>query len=244
MQHAVILLLGINNAGTIGGYFGAGTTTHPNKGYTLVPPCAQANYTNENFPGSVQTQAVGINNGSPPVTVGFWVDANGSNFGFVNQNGSFTNVNNPNTPATVPSVNPLLGANDLNVAAGFYVDMNGDAQAYLYSIGGNSFSPIILPISFNATMTTATGVNDSGVVSGFYVDNAGNTHGFIDKAGSFTSLDDPMANGNTMFLGLNNLGQLVGSFVDGNDLTHGLVYNSPTAPSSSSHVLSKEAALQ
>src|SRR5205807_544726 len=47
-------LLGINNAGTIAGYFGSGTpaATHPNKGYTIVPPYGQANFTNENFPGS------------------------------------------------------------------------------------------------------------------------------------------------------------------------------------------------
>ena len=31
-------LLGINNAGTIAGYFGSGSAAHPNKGYTLAPP--------------------------------------------------------------------------------------------------------------------------------------------------------------------------------------------------------------
>ena len=30
-------LLGINNAGTIAGYFGDGSSGQPNKGYTLVP---------------------------------------------------------------------------------------------------------------------------------------------------------------------------------------------------------------
>ena len=53
--------------GRIAGYFGSGMTTgappvfHPNKGYTIVPPYGQANYSNENFPGSVQTQVTGMN---------------------------------------------------------------------------------------------------------------------------------------------------------------------------------------
>ena len=45
-------LLGINNDGKIAGYFGIGSNTHPNKGYTLSAPYAQGNYTNENFLGA------------------------------------------------------------------------------------------------------------------------------------------------------------------------------------------------
>jgi hypothetical protein len=55
--------LGINNAGVIAGYFGSGAAGHPNKGYTVVRPYkTQLDFTNENFPGSVQTQVTGINN--------------------------------------------------------------------------------------------------------------------------------------------------------------------------------------
>ena len=87
-------LLGVNNAGTIAGYFGNGTT-NPNKGYTLSPPYAQSNYTNENFPGSLQTQVIGID--SFGLTVGFFADALPTamvvnNFGFVDNNGTFTKV--------------------------------------------------------------------------------------------------------------------------------------------------------
>ena len=78
-------LLGINDSGTIAGYFGVGSITNPNKGYTLAPPYNQGSYTNENFPNSVQTQVVGINSKNSPTTVGFWVDGNQSNFGFVKQ---------------------------------------------------------------------------------------------------------------------------------------------------------------
>jgi hypothetical protein len=215
-------LLGVNNTTTISGYFGVGSDMHPNQGYTLVPP---STYTNENFPGSVQTQVVGINSNGTPTTVGFWVDGNTNNFGFVDQSNTFTSVNDPNVPATGPTVTQLLGVNNHNIAAGFYVDDAGNAQGFTYDIGSTTFTPITLPGSFNAVMTTATGVNNAGVVSGFYVDSAGNTHGFIDNGGSFASFDDPNANGNTIFFGLNNAGLAVGSYVDAAGVTNGLVYN-------------------
>ena len=60
-------LLGINSSGEIAGYFGSGNAGFPNKGYTTVPP--YTSFTNENFPGSVQTQVTGINNAG--TTVGF-----------------------------------------------------------------------------------------------------------------------------------------------------------------------------
>ncbi len=68
-------LLGINTANEISGYFGSGMTGHPNQGYTMMAPYGQANYSSENFPGSVQTQVTGLNNKGD--TVGFW--ANGAN---------------------------------------------------------------------------------------------------------------------------------------------------------------------
>src|SRR5436309_506129 len=49
-------LLGINNAGIIGGYYGVGSSAHPNQGYTLNT--SGPVFTPENFPGSVQTQVV------------------------------------------------------------------------------------------------------------------------------------------------------------------------------------------
>lgn len=222
-------LLGVNDGGLIAGYFGSGATGHPNQGYTLAPPYGQANYTNENFPGSAQTQVIGVNNLANPTTVGFWVDGAGNNFGFVDQNGVFTSVNDPNVPGTGPTVTQLLGVNDNNMAAGFYVDSGGNAQGFLFNITTMTFTPITLPVAFNATMTTASGVNNNGVVTGFYTDTTGNVHGFIDNAGTFTSYDDPSGNGtNTTFLGENNAGMVVGSYLDSTGVTHGLLFD-PTS---------------
>src|SRR5260370_24272088 len=150
--------LGISNAGVIAGYFGSGAAGHPNKGYTVVRPYnTQLDFTNENFPGSVQTQVIGINNrdglGFDRVfrgtTAGFWSNMNNANmvnnnFGFVNiggQDGRFINVNNPNT-GTINGLhtNQLLGVNDRNIAVGFYVCTAAGTNGHTYDIATNTFS--------------------------------------------------------------------------------------------------------
>lgn len=122
-------LLGINNAGLISGYFGSGAPGHPNKGYTLSSPYGQANYANENFPGSVQTQVTGLNNKG--ITVGFWADAAGNNNGFYAVNGkTFTLANDPQSGNASPRVDQLLGVNDSGVAVGFFNGPGGSSHAY------------------------------------------------------------------------------------------------------------------
>src|SRR5579875_2651982 len=59
-------LLGINNEGTIAGYYGSGATGHPNRGYTTR---LGAGFRNENVAHAAQTQVTGLNN--TKVTVGF-----------------------------------------------------------------------------------------------------------------------------------------------------------------------------
>jgi hypothetical protein len=222
--------LGINNSGTIAGYFGSGAAGHPNQGYTVVPPYGQANFTPENFPGSAQTQVIGINNAG--VTVGFWSNTNAgvgldSNFGFVDQAGTFTNVNNPNTPAVTPSTNQLLGVNDSKVAVGFYTDANGVNHGYTYTIAANTFSPNINdPNSGTAAGqgTTAAAINSPGEIAGFYVDAGGVTHGFTDNKGSFTTID-PTGSTFTQLFGLNDHGFAVGDYIDALGVMHGLLYD-------------------
>jgi hypothetical protein len=219
-------LLGIDSLAspTIVGYFGDGTV-EPNKGYSLVQPyTSQASYSNENFPGSVQTQVVGIAPTSSTTTVGFYIDGAGNNFGFVDQGGTFTSVSDPSTPATTPSVNQLLGVNDNNQAVGFYLDVLGNSHAFVYNLVTKSFTPINLPSSFSATSITATGINDAGVISGYFTNGLGATLGFIDDGGTFTSYNDPSGS-DTMFLGINSSDEVVGSYMAASGETEGLLFN-------------------
>jgi hypothetical protein len=243
--------LGINNAGVIVGYFGSGAAGHPNKGYTEVRPYnTQLDFTNENFPGSVQTQVIGINNRGERgergesgfdrvfkgTTVGFWSDANNANmvnnsFGFVNiggQNGTFVDVNNPNT-GTINGVktNQLLGVNDRNIAVGFYVDANGATHGYFYNIAANTFSANIDdPNGVGAT--TVTSINDRDQIVGFYTDGNGVTHGFFESDGVFKTIDAANATTTSLF-GLNNFGEAVGSDIDQNGAMHGIICDVSTA---------------
>jgi hypothetical protein len=215
-------LLGINNAGNIAGYFGSGAAGFPNKGYTLALPNT---YTNENFPASAQTQVTGINNSG--TTVGFWSDSNNgigldSNFGFVDQGGVFTNVNNPATGPTPPVVNQLLGVNDSDIAVGFYTDASGATHGYTYNIGAAIFSAIDDPSAVGNT--TAAAINNAGEIAGFYTDASGNLNGFVDNGGVFTTVDVPGSMA-TVFLGLNNLGQAVGEETDAGGLMHGVIFD-------------------
>src|SRR5215472_10991775 len=150
-------LLGINSHNVISGYFGAGTPGHPNKGYLLDPPYGQANYVNENFPGSAQTQVTGIDNKGN--TSGFWVTKNGTSHGFVEWNGVFASYNDPKTPRMKGSVNQLLGINNSGVAVGFYNDAAGNSHAYQVNQATGVFSAIKIP---GDVTTQATGINNLG----------------------------------------------------------------------------------
>lgn len=223
--------LGINNSGEIAGYFGSGAAGHPNKGYTVIPPYGQANFINENFPGSAQTQVTGLNDNG--VTVGFWSNTNNgvgqdSNFGFTDVGGIFTNVNNPNTGTTPPVFNQLLGVNNSNLAVGFYTDANGVNHGYTYTIATKAFSADINdPNAGTGTGqgTTAAALNNKGEIAGFYADANGVNHGFLYNGVNFTTINDPLGVNGTQLLGINDNGLAVGDYTDANNIMHGLLYD-------------------
>lgn len=212
-------LLGINDLGRIGGYFGSGAdAAHPNKGYQVRPHDGETAFTNQNVPGSAQTQVVGINNDS--TTVGFSVDKLGVNAGFVQSHGMFQAVANPATTAS-PAFNQLLGVNNRGVAVGFYNDANGASHGYLYQIQTRKFTPVTLPV--HADSVVASGINDRGDISGFYTVGKVTT-GFLIHDRHFTALSFG-GRTNTQALGVNNSDQVVGSFVDGAGAMHGFVWH-------------------
>ena len=217
-------VLGINNNGVIAGYFGSGAAGHPNKGYLLNPPYAQGNYVNENFPGSVQTQVTGLN--SNVDTVGFWVNGQGTNHGFVEWNGVFASFTDPNTPHTAGSVNQLLGINNSGVAVGFYVDALGHSHAYKVDQATRVFTAIHIP---GGVSTLATGINNLGDIVGFSTDSAGVTSSWLLKGGHLTAFQFP-GGSNTQAFGINYQDQIVGSYLDGSGVMHGFKLTSPLGP--------------
>ena len=228
-------LLGINNEGVIAGYFGSGTKGHPNKGYELLPPFAQNDYRNENFPHSVQTQVIGLNDRG--VTVGFWSKMNNANlindnFGFYSVGGHFYNVNFPTGFNANPPVNNLLGVNNNDIAVGFYTNANGSNRGYEYNINTKKFTRV-LPPGFQGNPTpspslTAAGINNHGDVAGFYNKTSAQVDGFLLRDGQFITLAVPGAT-MTQAFGVNDNCDVVGAYTTGsgnNAQTHGFVWRS------------------
>jgi probable HAF family extracellular repeat protein len=213
-------LLGVNDFGLVAGYFGSGNpaATHPNKGYVLVTFHGHSRFLNENFPGSAQTQVIGINNHGD--TVGFWVDGAGNNFGFVRHNGTFTTVANP----AAPTFNQLLGINDAGQAVGFYNDAAGNSHAYTYDTLRHTFTQITVP---GAVSTQATGIDDNGDIVGFATDAAGNSHGFFLDDHRLITIQAPGSK-MTQAFGVNDAEQVVGQYTDAAGATHGFVWRQGT----------------
>ena len=72
-------------------------------------------FTSENYPGSVQTQVIGINDNN--VTDGFYIDSHGTNHGFLKVGANFSTIDFPNS-----TFNQLLGLNTQHQAVGFFND--------------------------------------------------------------------------------------------------------------------------
>lgn len=164
-------LLGINNAGTIAGYFGSGATGHPNQGFTLTLPNS---FTSENFPGSAQTQVVGINSSGD--TAGFYIDSAGVTHGFTDIGGTFSTVDAPST-----AFNQLLGLNAGEQAAGYSsTDPTGATLQQAFTEKGGTFNYLTSFLPAGVGNNQATDVNNSGEVSGFYLTNSGaDSSGFL-----------------------------------------------------------------
>ncbi|MHB8690935.1 MAG: hypothetical protein ACYDHH_06780 [Solirubrobacteraceae bacterium] len=220
-------LLAINKNGVIAGYFGSGAAGKPNQGYVLSPNYGQGNFTDTNYPKSVQTQVTGINNSG--AVVGFWStknDANmgnNDNFGFYESGGQFHNVNNPNTGST-PPVNQLLGINNTGTAVGFYNDTAGNAHGYFYNTSSAAFKNIRVPSG--TTSDTAAGVNDARDIAGFATIN-GTTEGFLIHAGNFMPIMFPGSD-MTQALGVDNADRVVGVYQmgmnNGTAILHGFTW--------------------
>jgi hypothetical protein len=207
-------LLGINDSGVIAGYFGSGAAGHPNKGYYLLPRYTQLDYRIENFPGSVQTQVTGLNNGS--TQVGFFAPTNtgtDANFGWYSRdNGrSFHEITVPGVTFGTPSVTQLLGVNDSNKAVGFFVDGNGNSHGFIYGIRNNTFTFTNIA---GATSVTDAGINDRGDVTGFFTISGGAVASFLKRDGQMIFLKFPGAS-STMALGVNVADEVVGVYTVG-----------------------------
>jgi hypothetical protein len=254
-----INLLGINDAGTIGGFDNAVNA----QGFTLTLP---NNFTPQNFPGSTMSMVTAINNNGS--TAGIYMDPAGNTHGYTDINGVFTTVDDPASLV----FNQALGINNANTTVGYYAPTQaGNFGQIAYSQSHGTFTNInaLLPANvnsqavginnhgaivgffqptsltsigfydnngtftqidpFSSTITQALGINDQGEIVGFYTEPNGNQYGYIDNNGVFTSFD-PFGSNFVLINGVNDLGQIVGFYLNNDGATVGFVGTPTPAP--------------
>ncbi|HTU82062.1 MAG TPA: hypothetical protein VMF61_08020 [Candidatus Acidoferrales bacterium] len=222
-------LLGINDKGKIAGYDGDGMVSSggaPNKGYTVVAPYAQSDFSNENFPGSAQTQVTGITNTGE--TCGFWVSTKGRVAGFVDWHGVFTSYSDPHGNGTT-----FNGINDAGMAVGFYTKGKGSkasTHGFVFDRNSGTFTNVAVP---GGNSVSVNAINDTGDITGNYTlsTSSGTVAGFLRKANSKTPMEIEFPGAtSTVPLGINVHDQIVGFYVMGTGssaVTHGFLLDKP-----------------
>ncbi|MGC2785907.1 MAG: PEP-CTERM sorting domain-containing protein [Roseiarcus sp.] len=237
-------LMGItSNGDTIPGFYGSGQAGDPNTGFVLTLPGKTFTSSNATFPGlappfnAAQTQMTAVNGNGTTFTGYTYPTNNGVpvdfQFGFYEQGGVFTMVNNPKTPdcgtmgvcdSGVITENQLIGVNNANLGVGFYNDIHGDSHGYTFDIATKTFSADINDPLAVSTVTAA--INNSDEIAGFFTDPGGVIHGFTDNGGVFSTVD-PTGSTETELLGLNDNGIADGFAVIGG-VQHGILFDSLT----------------
>lgn len=149
------------------------------------------------FPGSIRTEARGINNHNE--VVGFYVDQRPSYRGFVWANGSFSALDFPGAIGTVPSK-----INDSGEVVGYFFDTSGTPHGFSYTKG--RWTRIDFPGSADSL---ALGINSAGDIVGEFDHNQPITHGFVLRNGQFAKVDTPFGEQSSL-RGINDAGTLAG----------------------------------
>jgi probable HAF family extracellular repeat protein len=197
----------INDAGAIvGKYKSAGDNmVH---GFLLD----QGEYSTIDPPGSVYTEAAGINPRGE--IVGLYVLADGSTHGFHLYKSVLTTIDYPD-PTALGTITATPSPNGEIV--GWYDD--ADANSHGFILRGGIFTLLNFP---DAVGKLPFGINASGEIIGSYSDDLGGFHGFLFRKGGFLTIDPPGSVW-TLASGINSEGEIVGFFVDAYGVSHGFL---------------------
>jgi hypothetical protein len=172
-------------------------------------------WTTIDYPGSVLTQACGINSSGD--IVGLFNVGQGTQ-SFLLSGGVFTTIQYPDANSTTFA----YGINDAGDVVGTFVDPGGFRGGFLKQ--GSTFTAINFP---GASSTIAWGVNNSDQIVGEYVGADAITHGFTWNASTFITTDVTGAV-LTSLKGINNLGDIVGEFLLSNGAPRGQQCSDPS----------------
>jgi hypothetical protein len=181
-----------------------------------------------NDPSAVNgsTRPTGVNDSG--AIVGSYSDGTNSH-GFVNNGGTFTDINVTGATNTF-----ALGINNSGAIVGYYTT---GSSSNLGFVDNNGTFTTLDPL--NSTFTRATGINSAGDIVGFYSDGT-NNHGYLYDpiTMSYTFFDYPGAP-NTVAQGINASSQIVGYYENSNGGNSGFLATpqATTVPEPSSAVL-------
>jgi hypothetical protein len=168
-------------------------------------------YTTIDFPGSVATLAVDIND-LGQIAGEYTFTTINERQGFLLSGGVFTSITFPGSSFT-----RAIGINHNGDIVGDYIMAgSGDGNDHGYLLRGGVFTSISFP---NADGTLAQGINADGDIVGTYKDKQGK-HGFLLHQGIFTSIDFPGADAYTEAWKINDNGDIVGRYEGGDGKYH------------------------
>jgi probable HAF family extracellular repeat protein len=212
-------LTGINNAGSMAGYFVVPIPDHILVlGFKVIGGTTTAVF----VPGADATMAFGIN--SLGQIVGNYYESNGGHHGFLLNGSTYTRIDDPS--AGVGGATNVFGINDKGDIVGTYDSKNGQQSGFLLS--GGKYTTISFPDSVS---TTVTGINQSGQIVGDYEQPAGIDHGFLYNDGRYTTLDVPGSNSTDLY-GINAQGEIVGTYLDARGVFHAFTATAVPEPGS------------
>ena len=216
---------GINDVGQIVGSFqhSSGTTHsflyNPNGGtYTSVDAVAP------------DTEALGINDAGQ--IVGDYRDNTGAIHGFLLINGLHATIDDPlaNPLSLGPNAFTIAsGINNAGLVVGSFGILGTANHGFLYNPNGGTFTTLDDPLA-GARGTVAYGINDAGEIVGSYYDASNRAHGFLYSGGTYITLDDPSAIGDTRAFSINDAGEIVGSYFVGSGAHGFLLTITPDPP--------------
>lgn len=155
-------------------------------------------------PGSIETQALGVNNLG--VVVGEYIDAHGAFHGFRWKHGRLTTIDGPGSLGGA-----VFDINDRGDMVGAYFTKSGGARGFIlrngaYRTFNAPYGPIDLP----------SDINNRGQIVGFSLSDPGGTqsHGFLlprGVGGPYTRIDFP-GTSKTIARGIDDRGRIVGIY--------------------------------
>lgn len=193
---------------------------------TKTPGSPSYTYTLLSFPGTLYTNANGINKGATSSKIEIVGEYGAGSFlAHVSGTKAVTETYRAvNYPHVLPTRQAANDVNDAGQIVGGYLDSSGVIHGYEFS--GGKFTTIDVPFA-GATGNTADAINNSGEIVGGWTDSGGATHAFTLIGGTFASFDYPGATLTTT-LDVNNEGEIVVFYNDTNGVGQGFLLSGGT----------------